>query len=65
MMARLGRALKGCLDTFLSEDYVVFAVHELEPAQSADALLADHGDDSAFVFILLFELLLFFLGVMR
>jgi hypothetical protein len=44
---RLGRALRGLHATYLSEDYLVFAVHELERPQSADELLANHGNDIA------------------
>ncbi len=44
---RLDGALRGLRDTYLSEDYLVFAVHELDRPQSADELLTAHGDDIA------------------
>jgi hypothetical protein len=40
-------ALKSPRSSFLSEDYLVFAVHELERQQSADEVLAGHGGDIA------------------
>jgi hypothetical protein len=45
--ARLKPALAGLRDEFLSEDYLVFAVHELEQPLSADQLIAEHGEDIA------------------
>ncbi len=47
IVARLRGALKDARDTFLSEDYIVFAVHDIEPTRSAEALEADHGEDIA------------------
>jgi hypothetical protein len=44
---RLRPAIVGARDRFLSEDYLVFAVHELAQPLSADALLVEHGDDIA------------------
>jgi hypothetical protein len=41
---RLGRAVVKPRQALLSEDYVVFAVNELDRAHSADELLAAHGD---------------------
>lgn len=41
---RLRAAVKGHRDNYLSEDYLVFAVHELEHSLTADALMAAHGD---------------------
>ena len=48
-IGRLGSAFRGLRDTFLTEDYAVFAVTELDPPRSADAVLAEHGDDIAAV----------------
>ncbi len=45
--ARIEGALVGYRKEFLSEDYLVFAVHELETRMPADALLAAHGDEIA------------------
>jgi hypothetical protein len=44
---RLRPALKGQRDTHLSEDYLVYLVHELDRPQSSDALLDAHGADIA------------------
>ena len=44
---RLGSALTGCRSAFLSEDYLVFEVNELEPRMTADELLVNHGEDIA------------------
>jgi hypothetical protein len=41
---RLGPAMRKPRQNFLSEDYVVFAVYELDRAHSSDDLLAAHGD---------------------
>jgi hypothetical protein len=41
---RLGRAVVKPRQTLLSEDYVVFAVNELDRAHPADELVAAHGD---------------------
>jgi len=40
-------ALSGRRRTFLSEDYLVFAITEYQPAAPADELLATHGRDIA------------------
>lgn len=47
VIERLRRALVGDRDTFLSEDYIVFAVNELERPIPADDLLALRGTDIA------------------
>jgi hypothetical protein len=44
---RLGPALRGVRDRYLSEDYLVFAVHEIDPPRTAHEVLADHGNDIA------------------
>ncbi len=44
---RLKPALVGYRDQFLSEDYLVYAINELDHALSADELLAQHGEDIA------------------
>ncbi len=44
---RLGPALTAPRSAFLSEDYLVFEVNELEPRLSADQLLVAHGHDIA------------------
>ena len=44
---RIRPSLTGYRDAHLSEDYVVYAVHELDRPVSADALLAAHGEDIA------------------
>lgn len=47
IVVRLRGTLTDAHDTFLSEDYIVFAVHDIEPTRSAEALMADHGEDIA------------------
>jgi hypothetical protein len=47
MVARLRPALIGDRSHFLSEDYVVYMVNELVKPQSAEELLAAHGNDIA------------------
>lgn len=44
---RLGPALRGLRSSYLTEDYLVFAVNKLDRLQSADELLAERGDDIA------------------
>jgi hypothetical protein len=44
---RLRPALTSCRDQFLTEDYIVFAVHELDTPLTAEALLEAHGADIA------------------
>ena len=44
---RLRPALHGPHDTFLSEDYLVYAINELERPMSAEELLVVRGDDIA------------------
>jgi hypothetical protein len=44
---RLRPALSGYRSTFLSEDYLVYVVNELDRRQSAEELVAAHGDDIA------------------
>jgi hypothetical protein len=44
LAGRLGDALKAPRQTLLSEDYVVFAVNELDQPESAVDLLSAHGD---------------------
>jgi hypothetical protein len=44
---RLRPALLGYRKTFLSEDYLVYAVHELDEPTSADELVAERGEDIA------------------
>jgi hypothetical protein len=46
---RVRPALAGYRKKFLSEDYLVFAIHKLEQAVPADELIAAHGDDIALV----------------
>jgi hypothetical protein len=46
-IARLGPALTGLRPDLLSEDYLVFAVHELDRPLAADALLAERGESIA------------------
>lgn len=41
---RLGPALTGIRQDFLSEDYLVFAVHELEQPRQADDVIETHGE---------------------
>jgi hypothetical protein len=45
--ARTREALIGRRDSVLSEDYLVFAVHELAQPAAAEAVLAGHGGDIA------------------
>ena len=47
VMDRLRSALVQPRAAFLSEDYLVFAVNELDQSMSAEELLARHGDDIA------------------
>lgn len=44
---RLAPALASSRDTYLSEDYYVYALTQVEGEPSGDALLAAHGDDIA------------------
>jgi len=44
---RLKPALDGYRDRFLTEDYLVYAIYELEHAVSGDLLIAEHGGDIA------------------
>ena len=44
---RLKPAIVGLRPSFLSEDYLVYVVHELDRAASAEELLAGHGDTIA------------------
>jgi hypothetical protein len=45
--ARLERATAGYRPQFLTEDYLVYALNELDEPLSADALLRAHGDEIA------------------
>jgi hypothetical protein len=47
VVERVRPALKSPRANFLSEDYIVYSVNELERPQSADTLLATHGTDIA------------------
>jgi hypothetical protein len=47
VLQRLRPALTGARETFLSEDYVVFSVMELDRRARADELLAERGHDIA------------------
>jgi hypothetical protein len=47
LLGRLRPALTGARDVLLSEDYLVYVVHELERAQTGADLLAAHGDEVA------------------
>jgi hypothetical protein len=47
LLDRLGPALIGPRDALLSEDYLVYVVHELAVPQSGDALIAAHGEEIA------------------
>jgi hypothetical protein len=47
VVERLGQTLAGPRRQFLSEDYLVFAIHELGAPLSAEALVAAHGDEIA------------------
>jgi hypothetical protein len=44
---RVRSALTGLRKTFLSEDYLVYIIHELDRPQSAEELLAERGDQIA------------------
>jgi hypothetical protein len=44
---RLASCLTGYRERFLSEDYLVYAVNEIDEALSAEGLVAAHGDDIA------------------
>jgi hypothetical protein len=44
VQGRLRTALLGARESFLSEDYLVYVVHELERTQTATELLATHGE---------------------
>ena len=44
---KLRRALVGLRDDFLSEDYLVFAVHAIDPPLAGDRLLAESGETIA------------------
>src|SRR6185436_16038853 len=46
-VTRLAPALSGLRQEFLSEDYLVFAVHELEPPLSAIEVVKNHGEETA------------------
>ena len=47
VVERLRSALIGLHETFLSEDYLVYVVNQLDRYAPAEALLAAHGDDIA------------------
>ncbi len=47
VVERLRPALKGNREAYLTEDYLVYAISELDRPQSADELLAGHGTDIA------------------
>jgi hypothetical protein len=47
VVGRLGQTLAEPRHQFLSEDYLVFAIHELDEPLSAEALVAAHGDEIA------------------
>jgi hypothetical protein len=47
VVERLKPSLDGCRDQFLSEDYLVYAIYELDRAVSGDELVAGHGGDIA------------------
>ena len=47
IIERLRPALAGLRSTFLTEDYLVYIVHELDRPQSAEELLAERGDQIA------------------
>ncbi len=47
VVERLRPALKGNREAYLTEDYLVCAISELDRPQSADELLAGHGTDIA------------------
>jgi hypothetical protein len=47
VLVHLKPALKGLRDERLSEDYLVIAIHQLEPPRTADALIAERGAEIA------------------
>jgi hypothetical protein len=47
LVERVRPALKDPHQTFLSEDYLLFFVSELDRPQTADELIAEHGDEIA------------------
>ncbi len=47
LTSRCGRALTKLRTTWLSEDYLIVAVHEIDGAPAADALLASNGQQIA------------------
>jgi hypothetical protein len=47
LLTTLGPAITGARASFLSEDYLVYVVHQLEGSPSADDLLATKGDTIA------------------
>jgi hypothetical protein len=47
IVGRLIPALHGLYDTFLSEDYLVYTIHELEHPMSADQLVRVRGEEIA------------------
>ena len=47
MVDRLKFALKGVRASFLDEDYLVFAVTDLDQPQTGDQLVERHGGDIA------------------
>jgi len=47
MVDRLSQAFIGNRDQFLSEDYLVYSINELERPASAEKLLADRGEEIA------------------
>ena len=47
VMGRLRPSLRGARDRFLSEDYVVFSVNELDEPLQGDTLLAQYGGEIA------------------
>ena len=44
LVTRLRPALLGVRDSFLSEDYLVYVVHQLERAQTSNELIATYGE---------------------
>jgi hypothetical protein len=44
LVSRLRPALVGVRASYLSEDYLVYVVHDLEPGQDASQLIATHGE---------------------
>ena len=47
VVTRVAPTLTGFRNEFLSEDYLVFAVNELDPPLPAEQLIAEHGDEIA------------------